>query len=98
MMGFRVDPCEVRSPEQKGKTERRVGDCKGLNVQDRHFDGLAGLQSWTDEDRATRAGTRICPPTGLSVAVSWEAEEPFLRPLPALLPEPFDTIKTVPVH
>jgi len=32
------------------------------------------------------------------VAASGEAEKPFLRPLPALLPEPFDTVKTVPVH
>jgi transposase len=98
MMGFHVDACEVRSPEQKGKTERRVGDCKGLDVQDRHFDGLAGLQTWTDADRAARALKRICPATGLSVAASWEAEKPFLRPLPALLPEPFDTVKTAPVH
>jgi transposase len=97
-MGFHVDACEARAPQQKGKTERRVGDCKGLDVQDRHFDGLAGLQSWIDADRATRAGTRICPPTGLSVAASWEAEKPFLRPLPASLPEPFDTVKTAPVH
>jgi len=32
------------------------------------------------------------------VAVSWEAEKPFLRPLPALLPEPFDLVATVPVY
>ena len=67
-MGFHVDACEVRSPEQKGKTERRVGDCKGLDVQGRRFDGLAGLQAWTDADRAARAIKRICPATGLSVA------------------------------
>jgi transposase len=98
MMGFHVDACEVRAPEQKGKTERRVGDCKGLDIQGRRFDGLAGLQSWTDADRAARAMKRICPATGLSVAASWEAEKPFLRPLPELLPEPFDLVKTVPVH
>src|SRR3954454_9321940 len=98
MMGFHVDACEVRSPEQKGKTERRVGDCKGLDVQGRHFDGLTGLQSWTDADRGDRATKRICPPTGLSVAASGEAEKPFLRPLPELLHEPFDLVKTVPVH
>src|SRR5204863_1960419 len=98
MMGFHVDACEVRSPEQKGKTERRVGDCKGLDIQDRPFDGLTGLQTWTDANRAARAMRRICPATGLSVAASWEAEKPFLRPLPALLPEPFDTVKTAPVH
>jgi hypothetical protein len=32
------------------------------------------------------------------VAASWEAEKPFLRPLPALLPEPSDLVMTVPVH
>jgi transposase len=97
-MGFHIDACEVRAPEQKGKTERRVGDCKGLEIQGRHFDGLADLQAWTDADRAARALKRICPATGLSVAASWEAEKPFLRPLPPLLPEPFDTVKTAPVH
>jgi Mu transposase, C-terminal domain len=98
MMGFHVDACEVRAPEQKGKTERRVGDCKGLDIQGRRFDGLAGLQGWTDADRAARAMKRICPATGLSVAASWEAEKPFLRPLPQSLPEPFDLVKTAPVH
>ena len=98
MMGFHVDACEVRAPEQKGKTERRVGDCKGLDVQDRRFDGLTGLQAWTDADRAERARKRICPVTGLSVADTWEAEKPFLRSLPALLPEPFDLVRTAPVH
>ena len=97
-MGFHIDACEVRAPEQKGKTERRVGDCKGLDLRGRHFDGLAGLQAWTDADRAARALKRTCPATGLSVAASWEAEKPFLRPLPALLPEPFDLVKTVPVQ
>jgi transposase len=97
-MGFHVDACEVRSPEQKGKTERRVGDCKGLDIPGRCFDGLDGLQAWTDADRAARVVQRICPATGLSVAASWEAEKPFLRPLPDRLPEPFDLVKTAPVH
>jgi transposase len=98
MMGFHVDACEVRAPEQKGKTERRVGDCKGLNLRGRHFDGLADLQAWTDADRAARARKRTCPATGLSVAASWDAERPFLRPLPEQLPEPFDLVRTAPVH
>jgi len=97
-MGFHIDACEVRAPEQKGKTERRVGDCKGLDLQGRHFDGLADLQAWTDADRAARTLKRICPVTGLSVAATWEAEKPFLRPLPELLPEPFDLVKTAPVQ
>ncbi len=67
MMGFHIDACEVRAPEQKGKTERRIGDCKGLDLQGRHFDGLAGLQAWTDADREARAVTRICPATGRSI-------------------------------
>ncbi|RUL85958.1 hypothetical protein TsocGM_17480 [Tautonia sociabilis] len=41
---------------------------------------------------------RICPATGRTVAESWEAERPALRPLPALLPEPFDTVRTATVH
>jgi transposase len=97
-MGFHVDACEVRAPEQKGKTERRVGDWKRLEVQGQRFDGLGGLQSWTDATLAARAAKRICPATGRSVAASWEAEQPLLRPLPALLPEPFDLVKTAPVH
>jgi hypothetical protein len=32
------------------------------------------------------------------VAESWEAERPLLRPLPELLPEPFDTVRTASVH
>src|SRR5262245_2487848 len=91
MMGFHVDACEVRSPEQKGKTERRVGVCKRLEIEGRGFDGLDGLQDWTDAALAAAATRRICPATGLRVVASWEAEKPFLRPLPALLPEPFDT-------
>jgi hypothetical protein len=98
LMGFHVDAREVRAPEQKGKTERRVGDCKGLDVQGRRFDGLCGLQSWTDTDRAAHAIKRICPATGLSVAANWEVEKPFLRPLPESLPEPFDLVKTASVH
>jgi len=97
-MGFHIDACEVRAPEQKGKTERRVGDCKGLDIAGRQFDGLEGLQAWTDADRAARASRRICPATGLTVAASWEAEKPFLRPLPALLPAPFDLVATAPVY
>jgi hypothetical protein len=75
-----------------------VGDCKGLDIAGRQFDGLEELQAWTDADRAARARKRICPATGLTVAASWEAEKPFLRPLPALLPEPFDLVTTAPVH
>jgi hypothetical protein len=97
-LGFHIDACEVRAPEQKGKTERRVGVCKRLETQGRRFDGLGGLQCWTDAALATACARRTCPATGLSVVASWEAEKPFLRSLPALLPEPFDLVRTAPVH
>ncbi len=97
-LGFHVDACEVRAPEQKGKTERRVGVWKRLPVQGRSFEGLTGLQAWTDATLEADAARRICPATGQTVAQSWEAERPFLRPLPALLPEPFDLVRTAPVH
>jgi transposase len=97
-MGFHVDACEVRCPEQKGKTERRVGVWKRLPVRSRPFDGLAGLQAWTDAVLGADEARRVCPATGLTVAESWEAERPRLRPLPALLPEPFDLVRTAPVH
>jgi transposase len=97
-MGFHVDACEVRCPEQKGKTERRVGDWKRLPIAGRSFDGLEGLQCWTDTHLEAQSVRRVCPATGRSVAESWASERPYLRPLPALLPEPFDLVRTVPVH
>jgi transposase len=97
-MGFHVDACEVRCPEQKGKTERRVSVCKQLPVRGRAFGGLAGLQDWTDAMLVADAARRICPATGRTVAQSWEAEKPSLRPLPTLLPEPFDLVRTASVH
>jgi hypothetical protein len=97
-IGFHVDACEVRAPRRKGKTERRVGDCKGLDIRGQRFDGRAGLQSWTDADRAAHASKRVCPATGLSVAESRKAAKAFLRPLPGPPPEPFDLVGTAPVH
>jgi transposase len=97
-LGFHVDACEVRCPEQKGKVERRIGAWKDLAVGSRPFDGLTGLQSWTDAVLEADAARRTCPATGRTVAASWEAERPLLRPLPATLPEPFDTVRTAPVH
>ena len=98
MLGFHIDACEARSPEQKGKTERRVGVWKRLDVASRHFDSITHLQAWTDGVLDQDANRRICPPTGGTVSETWESERPWLRPLPALLPEPFDLVKTAPVH
>lgn len=97
-MGFYVDACTVRQPQQKGKTERRVGVLKSLDIAGRPYAGLAGLQAWTDTKLDATAAKQICPATGKTVAESWAAETPLLRPLPATLPEPFDVALSRPVH
>ena len=96
-MGFHVDPHEPRQPQQKGKVERRVGAVRQLNLQQR-FNSLEQLQEYTDQRLAADACTRICPVTGKSVSETWQDEKPLLRPIPAKLPEPFDLVKTCPVH
>ena len=96
-MGFHVDPHEPRQPQQKGKVERRVGAVRRLNLSQR-FDSLGQLQEYTDQRLAADAVTRICPVTGKSVADTWSDEKQLLRPIPAILPEPFDLVKTCPVH
>ena len=72
-MGFHVDACEVRWPEQKGKTERWVGVWKWLPVRPRAFDGLAGLQAWTDTLLEAGEARRVCPAIGCTVAEHWGA-------------------------
>jgi len=96
-MGFHIDPHEVRQPQQKGKAERRVGAVKRLDLS-RRFASLDELQQYTDEQLRRDAHTRLCPVTGQSVFDTWQSERELLRPLPATLPEPFDLIRTCPVH
>jgi hypothetical protein len=97
-MGFHVDACLPRSPQQKGKTERRCGAVRTLGIEQRCFTDLAALQHWTDEKLRIAAERRRCPATGTTVAVAWEAERALLRPLPATLPEPFDLVCSCLVH
>ena len=96
-MGFHVDPHEVRQPQQKGKAERRVAAVKRLDLLQR-FDSIEHLQRFTDEELARDVHTRQCPVTGKSVFETWQSERALLRPLPVTLPEPFDLIRTCPVH
>ncbi len=97
-MGFHVDPHEVRKPQQKGKAERRVSAARQRLDLKRSFASLADLQAHTDARLDRDAKTRKCPVTGKSVYDTWQAEAQLLRPLPATLPEPFDLIRTCPVH
>ena len=98
-LGFHIDACLPRCPEDKGKVESKVGNLKrGLRLQGRWFDGLPGLQSWTDQELARWARQRLCPATGDSVETSWQAEQTRLRPLPASLPLAFEVALTRTVH
>lgn len=96
-LGFHVDACEPRSPEQKGKVEREVRTVRGW-LSGKRFSSLAELQAYTDERLSAEARRRICPATGKTVEASWEAEKAYLRPLPEVLPEPFDLVRSCPVH
>jgi transposase len=98
-LGFHIDACLPRCPEDKGKVESKVGALKRrLRLAGRCFSGLADLQRWTDGELARWAEQRICPATGETVMASWRAEQQFLRPLPALLPLAFDVAVTRPVQ
>jgi len=97
-MGFHIDACLPRSPQQKGKTERRCGVVRSLDIEHRFFTDLAALQHWTDEKLRIASERRRCPATGTTVAAAWEAERSLLRPLPATLPEPFDLVQSCVVH
>lgn len=89
-VGFHVDACAPREPQQKGKTEAKVRLCRGLFASlGRRFDGFEHLQHESDERVERWSERTICPATGKSVRESWEAERALLRPLP-ILPEPFD--------
>jgi transposase len=94
-LGFHIDACLPRCPEDKGKVESQVGNLKRrLRLEGRWFEGLEGLQGWTDQELARGARRRVCPATGDSVEATWRAEQPRLRPLPPVLPLAFDVALT----
>jgi len=94
---FHVDACPPRSPEFKGKVERRVRDQRtSADPSARAWESVAELQDWSDRRSLERARRRLCPATGTSVLEAWEAEKPHLGELPPL-PEPFDIAVTRPV-
>lgn len=91
---FHVDACAPRSPEAKGKVERRIRDQRlGADPRARTWTDLAELQAWTDERMLASAHRRRCPATGTSVFEAWQAERAHLGELP-ILPEPFDLVAT----
>jgi transposase len=94
---FHIDACPPRSPEFKGKVERRVRDQRAsADPSGREWDSVEHLQEWSDRRSLERARRCVCPATGTSVLEAWEAEKQHLGELP-LLPEPFDIAVTRPV-
>ncbi len=88
--GFHIDACLVRHPHHKGKVERHIADVRGiLGLPNRVFDSMDDLQDDTDKRMIWAAQQRLCPPTGQSVAATWESERKLLRPIDRL-PEVFD--------
>ena len=62
---FHVDACAPRSPEAKGKVERRIRDGRlGCSPYRQHWESVAALQAATDERCALLYRKRICPATG----------------------------------
>ena len=91
-MGFLVNLARPRTPTDKGKVERRGRDVKWHQIRAEDcFADLGALQRTTDLRITARSKRLICPPSGLSVHESWLREKLALAPLPATLPEPFDT-------
>jgi transposase len=91
---FHVDACAPRSPEHKGKVERRIRDQRlAADPRARTWTDLAELQEWSDERMLISARARRCPATGTSVFDAWEMERAHLGELP-ILPEPFDLVAT----
>jgi len=88
---FHIDPCPPRAPNYKGKVERRIRDHR-LRSDPSAYDwrDLSELQAFSDERLAEDAVRRRCPATGTRVLEAWEAERPWLSPLP-ILPEPSTT-------
>lgn len=91
-LGFHVDACQPRQPQQKGKVERGVRTFRLQEHQFRHMAvfGLEALQDWMDQQAQRRGRTRSCPVTGTSVEEAWKAEKTLLQMLPPHADAPFD--------
>jgi transposase len=90
-LGFIIDPCRVRTPQDKGKVERRGHDVKHVMVREgERFATIAALQSATERRLLEHAHRLLCPVTGTPIHTAWQAERATLARLPMTLPQPFD--------
>ena len=84
-MRFHIDPCQPYSPEHKGKVERAVRTQRWAHEPHRRsWDSVEQLQAFTDAATERSSRARRCPATGGSVWEAFEAERPYLAPLPVL--------------
>lgn len=91
---FHVDACAPRSPEAKGKVERKIRDHRlCADPRSRTWTSLEELQAWTDARMLESARRRRCTATGTSVLEAWHREREYLGELPPM-PEPFDLAVT----
>lgn len=91
---FHVDACAPRTPQAKGKVERKIRDQRLVcDPCSQVWSGLAELQEWTDARMKRSAERRRCAATGTSVFAAWQLEVEHLGALP-ILPEPFDIALT----
>ncbi|MEM6706016.1 MAG: IS21 family transposase [Acidobacteriota bacterium] len=85
-----IDPCRPRTPQAKGKVERRILTQRASeDPRQRRWRSIDELQEWTDERIERSDRRRQCPATGTSVWEAWLVERNSLTP-PDHLPEPFD--------
>ncbi|MHC4067492.1 MAG: IS21 family transposase [Planctomycetota bacterium] len=97
-VGFHIDACQPRQPQEKGKSEAKVKLGRRFGPGRRRYDGLEDLQSETDARVRRWAQRAICPATGQTVWDSWQREQAHLAALPDLMPAPFDVSVVRPVH
>jgi transposase len=97
-LGFHVDACQPREPQAKGKAEAKVKLSRALGPRRPEYDAIEELQEESDTAMERWARRAINPLTGRSVWETWQEERKLLRPLPEILPEPFDVVVSRPVH
>jgi transposase len=91
-LGTEIDPARVRTPTDKGKVERRGRDVVAyLGLETARFQDLEDLQQVSWAKTIERSKQLVHPLLGGSFHEAWQVERPLLVPLPASLPEPFDT-------
>jgi transposase len=83
--GTAILPIRAGTPRHNGKVERGIGYVKGNALKAREFDGLASQNRYLEHWEAHIADLRIHGTTREQVARRFEAERPYLLPLPAML-------------